>query len=266
MLRSRTGILGVGLTSILVLAALIAPALAPFDPFSITGPSLSGPTATHPMGTDALGRDLLSGVLYGARTSLIVAVGTGAIALVLGVLVGATSGYVGGWIDNLLMRITEMFQTLPRFFLAIIVIALFGPGLDRLVLVLGFTSWALLARVLRSEVLAIREEGFVQAAIATGSSDLRIVVREVLPNALPSGIVFLALLMGQVMLIEAGLGFLGLGDPSTMSWGALAGQAQQFLRVAWWLSVFPGAAIVIAVLGMNLLADGLNDALGGHPG
>ncbi|MDP3984185.1 MAG: ABC transporter permease [Acidimicrobiia bacterium] len=244
--------------------AVGAGALAPYDPFDPIGPSLDPPSASYVMGTDALGRDLFSGVLFGARTSLSVAAAVGLIVLVIGVIVGTVAGYRGGWVDDVLMRLTEVFQVLPRFFLALIVIALFGPGIDRLVLVLGFTSWAMLARVVRAEVLTLKEREFIEASIATGASPARIVVREIIPNVLPSVTVVLALLLAQVMLLEASLGFLGLGDPNVISWGYLAGQAQRFLRVAWWLSVFPGAAILVAVLGLNLVGDALTDSFGGR--
>ncbi|HWB73215.1 MAG TPA: ABC transporter permease [Egibacteraceae bacterium] len=243
---------------------LLAGVLAPHDPFAPAGPSLAPPGAAHPMGTDALGRDLLSGVIHGARTSLLVAAAVGGLVLLIGVAVGAVSGYAGRRLDDLLMRATEFFQVLPRFFLAIVVIALFGPGLDRLIWVLGLTSWAILARVVRAEVLSLREREFVQAALAAGASNARILLREILPNALPAGVVYLGLILAQVLLLEASLGFLGLSDPNAMSWGYLAGQAQRFLRAAWWLSFFPGMAIMAAVLGLNLLADALTDVLGGR--
>lgn len=262
LLRRPAGVAGVVLTGAVVAVGLLAPLLAPFDPFAVVGPSLGSPSPAHPMGTDALGRDLLSGVVFGARTSLLVAGLVGVLVLVIGVAVGTVSGYVGGWVDDLLMRITELFQVLPRFFLAIVVIALFGAGVGLLVLVLGLTSWALLARVVRAEVLSLKEREFVDAARATGASGARIVVREILPNALPAGMAFLGLILAQVLLIEASLGFLGLGDPNVVSWGYLASQAQRFLRVAWWMSVFPGLAIAVAVLGLNLVSDALTDVLG----
>jgi peptide/nickel transport system permease protein len=264
VVRTRSGAIGVTVTALLLVLAALAPVLGPADPLAPIGTPLAPPSAEHLMGTDGLGRDVFSGVLHGTRTSLYVAVAVCALVLVLGALVGTVSGYRGGLVDDALMRLTELFQVLPRFFLAIIVIALFGPGLDRLILVLGLTSWAMLARVMRAEVLSLREREFVEAARASGASGARIVVREILPNALPAGIVMLGLLVAQVILLEASLGFLGLGDPNTMSWGYLAGQAQRFLRVAWWLSVFPGLAIIVAVLGLNLLADALNDVLAGR--
>ncbi len=262
LVRRPAGVVGIVLTGAVVAVGLLAPVLAPFDPFAVVGPSLSPPSGAHPMGTDALGRDLLSGVIFGARTSLVVAGLVGVLVLVIGVVVGTISSYLGGWTDDLLMRMTELFQVLPRFFLAIVVIAFFGAGLGLLVLVLGLTSWALLARVVRSEVLSLKEREFVEAARASGASGARIVVQEILPNALPAGLAFLGLILAQVLLIEASLGFIGLGDPNVVSWGYLASQAQRFLRVAWWMSVFPGLAIAVAVLGLNLLSDALTDVLG----
>lgn len=262
LVRRPAGVMGIVLTGAVVAVGLLAPVLAPFDPFAVVGPSLSPPSGAHPMGTDALGRDLLSGVIFGARTSLVVAGLVGVLVLLIGVVVGTVSSYLGGWADDLLMRLTELFQVLPRFFLAIVVIAFFGPGLGLLVLVLGLTSWAMLARVVRSEVLSLKEREFVDAARASGASGARIVVQEILPNALPAGMAFLGLILAQVLLIEASLGFIGLGDPNVVSWGYLASQAQRFLRVAWWMSVFPGLAIAVAVLGLNLLSDAVTDLLG----
>lgn len=262
LFSTTSGKVGALVTFIVLLVAVFADLLAPFDPLSPIGPSLSPPTSEHLMGTDALGRDLFSGVIHGARTSMIIAVSVGAISFILGVLVGGISGYVGGRFDDLLMRLTEVVQVMPRFFLAIVAVAFFGPGLLTVILVLGLTSWVILARVIRAEVLSLRAREFVDAARTQGAGSGRILFREILPNAMPVGIIYLALLLAFVILIEASLGFLGLGDPNAISWGFLAGQAQQFLRVAWWLSVFPGLAITITVLGLNLLGDGLTDALG----
>lgn len=264
-LRTPGGVVGAAVTLLLVVVGLLAPLLAPADPFAVDGPPLSAPSTAYPMGTDALGRDLLSGVIHGARTSLLVAAGVAVLVVLIGTTVGLLSGYRGGWVDDVLMRGTELFQVLPRFFLALVVIAFFGPGLDRLVLLLGLTSWPLFARVIRAEVFALRHREFVEAARVHGASRTRILVREILPNALPSGIALLGLVVAQVILIEASLGFLGLGDPNVTSWGALASEAQRFLRVAWWLSLFPGLAILLAVLGLNLLGDAVTEALsGGH--
>lgn len=262
ILRRPAGLIGVSLTSLALIAALVAGWVAPHDPFRPVGPSLSSPSALHPMGTDALGRDLLSGVLFGARTSMLVALGVGAMALLIGVTVGAVAGYLGGRADDVIMRLTEIVQVVPRFFFAILALALFGTSQVVLITVLGITSWVILARVVRAEVLSLKEREFVMSARSQGASGSRVLFREILPNALPVTIVYLALLLAHVILLEASLGFLGLGDPNAVSWGYLAGQAQQFLRVAWWLSVFPGLAIALTVLGLNLFGDALTDVLG----
>lgn len=258
-----SGALGVVLVTAFVLTGLAGPHLAPHDPGSVANPALEPPSSRHLMGTDALGHDVLSGVLHGARTSLLVAAGVAAFVVVLGTLVGAAAGHRPGLRDDLLMRSTELVEVLPRFFLAIVVIALFGPGLDRLVVVLGLTAWPALAQVLRAELLSLREREFVEAARADGASTLRIIGRELLPNALAPALVVVGLVVAQVLLIEASLAFLGLGDPNQLSWGFLASQGQPVLRVAWWAALFPGLALVLAVLGLNLLSDAATDVLRG---
>lgn len=264
VVRRPAGLLGLVLMGVTLATALLAPLLTSVDPFALTGPPLATPSFVHPMGTDALGRDLFSGVLYGTRTSLFVAGAVGVLAFVCGVGTGMIAGYRGGLIDDVLMRITELFQVLPRFFLVVVAIALFGPGLDRIVLTLGLTSWPVLARVVRGEVLAMRDLEFVRAAEALGASRPHILWFVLLPHVMPSVLVLLGLLFGQVLLVEASLGFVGLGDPNAVTWGMLAGQAQGFLRVAWWLPLFPGLAISVAVLAFNLLADALSSALQGR--
>jgi peptide/nickel transport system permease protein len=245
----------------LVLVAALAEWIAPGDPFAPAGRPLSPPSAAHLMGTDDLGRDLLSCVLHGARTSLLVAFTVTTLASLLGIAVGTASGWRGATLDDVLMRITEFVQVVPRFFLAVVVIALFGPGLDRLVLLLGLTSWPLIARVVRAEVLSLRGRQFVEAARALGMWGPRILLRDVLPSVLPAAVVVASVNAGGVILLEAGLSFLGLGDPEVVSLGYLANNAQRFLRVAWWMAVFPGTAIAIAVVSLNLVGDALNDAL-----
>ena len=259
--RSRAGRAGVLLTGGLLAAALVAARIGAPDPFASVGPPLSAPTLSHPMGTDDLGRDLLSGVAHGTRTSLVLAVIVSVLTGIIGVMVGALAAWEGGALDDLLMRVTEFVQVVPRFFLAVIVIALFGPGLERLALLLAVTSWPWIARVVRAEALSLKRREFVEAARALGAGGARILLREVLPNLLPPVLVVISLNAAGVILIEAGLSFLGLGDPDVVSLGYLANNAQRFLRVAWWMAAFPGAAIAAAVLGLNLLGDGLNDAL-----
>jgi peptide/nickel transport system permease protein len=263
VLSLTSGRIGATLTTVTLVTALLAPWLAPSDPFALAAVPLSPPTLAHLMGTDAIGRDVLSGVLYGARTSLFVAGSVTLVAFVCGALVGTIAGWRGGLLDDLLMRVTELFQVVPRFFLVVVAVAVLGPGIDRIVMTLGLTSWPVLARVVRGEVLGMREADFVVAARASGATATRILWRELLPNVLPSAAVLLGLLFGQVILVEASLGFLGLGDPNALSWGLLAGQAQGFVRVAWWLAVFPGVAIAVAVLGINLLTDAWAGVLGG---
>jgi len=246
---------------IVLVTAIIAPLLATADPFALSGTPLAAPSSAHIMGTDALGRDVFSGVLYGTRTSLLIAGAVALLAFVFGVSVGMVAGSKGGFVDDLLMRATELFQVLPRFFLVAVAIALFGPGTDRVVLTLGLTSWPVLARVVRGEVVALRNLEFVLASEALGASRAHILGRVLLPHVMPSVLVLVGLMFGQVLLVEASLGFLGLGDPNTVTWGMLAGQAQGYLRTAWWLALFPGLAITITVLGSNLLADALSSTL-----
>ncbi|HEX6210056.1 MAG TPA: ABC transporter permease [Methylomirabilota bacterium] len=259
--RRAGGAVGFGLTLALAIVALFAGAIAPVDPFASVAAPLTPPSRAHALGTDDLGRDLLAGIVHGARTSLLVVLSVTALASVIGVTIGAVAGYRGGGADDALMRLTELVQVVPRFFLAVLVIALFGPGLDRLVLVLGVTSWPAIARVVRAETLSLARREFVEAAHALGAPAARVLMRHVLPNALPAAVVVVSVNAGTVILMEAGLGFIGLGDPQAISWGYLASNAQRFLRVAWWMALFPGAAIALAVLGLNLLGDGLNDLL-----
>jgi peptide/nickel transport system permease protein len=260
-LRSAGGRVGILLTLCALGMAALAPVVTSLDPFSLSGGSLTPPSFTHPFGTDALGRDMLSGVLFGARTSLLVASAVSVVAFLCGMTVGMLGGFAGGMLDDIMLRVTELLQVLPRFLLVIVAVALLGPGLDRLVLVLGLTSWPLLARVVRGETLVLRQADFVTAARATGATNAHILWTTIFPNVLPAAIVVTGLVFAQTLLVEASLGFLGLGDPNAMSWGLLAGQAQPFLRVAWWLPLFPGLAISIAVLGVNLLSDAVSSAI-----
>ena len=258
---SPSSSLGFGIIGVLLAVALCAGRIAPGDPFAFVAPPLRPPSSAHPMGTDDLGRDLFSCVVHGARTSLLVALAVTVLTSLVGITVGATAGWRGARLDDVLMRVTEFVQVVPRFSLAIIVIALIGPGLDRLVVLLGLTSWPLIARVVRAEVLSLRTREFVDAARSLGARDLRIVRREILPGVVSSAVVVASVNAASVILLEAGLSFLGLGDPAVVSWGYLASNAQRFLRVSWWMVLFPGAAIALAVLGLNLVGDALNDVL-----
>lgn len=260
-LESRGSIAGLVLTGTWCVVAVAAGWLAPSDPFASVAPALSPPSVSHPFGTDDLGRDLLSGVVHGTRTTLIVVVAVVSVSTVIGLAIGSVAGYRGGVLDDVLTRLAEIVQSIPRFFLAILVVALLGASLGNLIGVLALTSWPWLARIVRAEVLSLREREFVDAARVAGATDRRILVRHVLPALLPSVTVVAALMAARVILLEASLSFLGLGDPSVISWGYLVNNAQRFVRFAWWMSVFPGLAIVIVVLGLHLLSDGLVDAL-----
>jgi peptide/nickel transport system permease protein len=241
--------------------ALFARFIAPYDPFAITNEVLQLPSARHLFGTDDLGRDIFSGVVHGARTSLLVGFAAAGTATMIGLLIGSLAGYAGGFTDDLLMRFSEPFQIIPRFFLALIIVALLGSNLWLIVLLLGLTYWPGTARLIRAQVLTLRTRDYITAARAIGVPDIQILLRHLLPAALPPVITLAALQVGGAILVEAGLSFLGLGDRSVVSWGMLLNDAQQFVRRAWWMSVFPGAAITLTVLGLNLLADGLNEAL-----
>ncbi|CAN5225546.1 ABC transporter permease [soil metagenome] len=244
-----------------VFLALMADTVAAGDPFASSGPTLRPPSWDHPMGTDNFGRDIARAVVHGLRTSMTIVFWVALMSLVIGMAVGMISGYRGGWVDDVLSRLTEVFQSVPLFFLALLVVGLFGSGIDNLILLLAFTSWELLARVIRAETIGVREQQFMEAARASGASDLRIIARQVLPNVLPAAVVVMALVGSRVILIEAALSFIGLGDPNQMSLGYLIYSAQPFLRVAWWMSVFPGLAIVVAVVALNLSGDLVADLL-----
>lgn len=263
-LHHPAGVAGLGLTLLVVIPGLLAEVISPGDPFRTVADPLLSPSTEHLMGTDNLGRDMFDAVIHGARTSTIVVAGVMVIASILGLGIGIVAGYRGGWVDDVLMRMTELFQSVPRFFLVLLIVALFGAGLDNLIYVLAFTSWPTLARVSRAEVLSVRDRVYVEAARSIGATDRRIVLRHVLPNVLPTALVVIALTGSRIILLEASLSFLGLGDPTVMSWGYLVSNAQQFLRVAWWMSVFPGLAIAVAVLGINLMSDALNDVLSSY--
>lgn len=258
--RKKTALFGLAGAGVFVAVALFAPLLAPYSLLDM-GTSFQPPSAGHLLGTDSLGSDVLSNMIYGTRTSLIVGLCAVVTSTVIGLTVGAVAGYFGGRADNLLMRITEMFQILPQFFLAIIVVALFGSSIWNIVFVIGILTWPVTARLLRVEFLTLRRREFVDAARALGMSDFDLIVREILPNALPPIIVNAGLQISGAILLEASLSFLGLGDPDAMSWGVMLHNAQEYFNRAWWMAAFPGLALFTTTLALNLAGDGLNDAL-----
>ena len=252
----RRLLVGLLLFAPVLLAALLPDALAPYDPWASVAPPFEAPSLAHPFGTDDLGRDLFSAVISGARTSLAVGFAVAAIAAVVGLVVGVTAGSVGGWTDDLLMRATEIVQIVPRFFIAILVVGLFGAAIDNLILVLGLTSWPGLARIGRAEALSLRARDFVRAALALGGGSHWIIRRHILPNARQPIVAALSLIVCGAILTEAGLSYLGLSDPNVVSWGRLLNNAQAFLYRAPWLSIFPGAAIALTVIAIALIVDG----------
>ncbi len=258
--RQPSATAGLALVLLIAVAALLAPQLSPSNPLRSAGPALEPPSSAHWLGTDDLGRDILAGLLHGARVSLLVGFAVALISTVCGILVGGIAGVFGRWIDDGLMRLTELVQILPRFFLAIIIATFFGGSLLNIVLLLGLTFWPSTARLLRAQILSLREREFVVAARALGATAPAILFRHVLPNALPPVLINASLQVSGAILVEAGLSFLGLGDRSYASWGYMLNNAQPFLQLAWWMSVFPGLALLLTVVGINLVADGFNEA------
>jgi peptide/nickel transport system permease protein len=246
---------------IVMICALAAPWFAPLDPFAISGRPFVQPFDGFLFGTDSLGRSVWSGLVHGARTTLLIAVIATLAAVAFGGLLGALSGFYGGRVDNLLMRVTEFFQTIPSFIFAILLVAVLSPSTTSVVVAIATVSWPPIARIVRAEVMSLRSREFIQAAVTLGESDFVILFRQILPNALSPLIVTGSLLVATAILTESALSFLGLGAPNFMSWGFMIGAGRSFLRDAWWLVAIPGIAILLTVLSINLVGEGLNDAL-----
>jgi peptide/nickel transport system permease protein len=259
--KHKGAVAGLVVVVLLTGAALLAPALAPYDPFALGDISLSVPSSLHLMGTDHLGRDILSAVVWGLRVSLLVGFCSAVISVILGICIGGPAGYFAGKLDNLLMRATDAFMVLPTFFLILIVVAVFGGSIWKLIAMIGITNWPPIARVVRAEFLSLREREFVLAAKAVGVGHFVIMFRHILPNALPVVIPTTSLRTAGAIITEASLSFLGVGDPNVVSLGQMLMYALQFMRMAWWTATFPGLTIFIIVLALNLVGDGLNDAL-----
>jgi peptide/nickel transport system permease protein len=259
--RSRAGVLGVGILTVVVMTAAAAPLLCPGSPFRRVDRPFQPPFGGHLLGTDVLGRDVAAGIAHGARTSLTIGLLATAAAVAVGTLMGGVAGYYGGRIDDLLMRTTEFFQTIPTFLFSILLVAILAPSVASIVFAIAVVSWPAVARLVRGEFLAMRNREFVQAGICLGMSDSRVIFRHILPNCLSPIIVTGSLIVATAILIESALSFLGLGDPNVMSWGFMIGAGRTFLRSAWWLCTIPGVAILLTVLAINLVGEGLNDAL-----
>ena len=263
--RHRQAAMGAVLLGALALSALLTPYLAPHDPTEqdrVVETRFQPPSAEHPLGTDRFGRDVLSRVLYGARVSLGIGTVAVLIAVTLGTAVGAAAGYLGGWVDGAAMRAVDLLLSFPRLVLLITVVALFEPSIALVTVVLGLTGWMGTSRVVRGEVLSVREEPYVAAARSLGYGDRRILLRHVLPNAMSPVIVSATLGVGHAILAEAALSFLGLGvQPPTPSWGSMVAYGRDVMLDAWWITTFPGLAIVLTVMSFNLVGDGLRDMM-----
>ena len=260
--RNRSAVLGFAILILVLFMAAIAGVIYPNDPFSLAGKPLSGPGLNgFLLGSDSLGRDVASGIAHGAKTSLLIGLIATLAAVFIGIIFGAFAGYYGGRIDDVLMRITEVFQTIPSFVFAILLVAIMKPSIESIVIAITVVSWPGVARLVRAEFLSLKNREFVQACHTLGMSDVRIMLREILPNCLSPIIVIGSLMVATAILIESGLAFLGLGDPNIMSWGFQIGAGRTMLRSAWWVCTFPGVAILVTVLAINLVGEGLNDAL-----
>ena len=262
-LRNPTFLAGLSILSFFVAIALLAGWLFPTDPQDMVAQPLlwPGDDPAYLLGSDSLGRDVLAQLVYGTRASLMVGVASAAIGLAIGMVVGSAAGYFGGWTDTLLMRLVELFQTTPTFLLVIVIVAIREPSLSTIALAIGLASWPTVARLVRAQFRSLRESDFVMAARSLGYSSTRIIVQEILPNALPPVIVAASVMIANAILTEAGLSFLNMRDPNVISWGGMIGDGRDQLRSAWFLTALPGAAIAAAVLSLNLVGDGLNEIL-----
>lgn len=263
LVRTREGTAGLLLLAIPLAAALLAPLLYPGDPLSIAGPALTPPFSDPalPLGTDRLGRDVLAGIFHGVRATLLVGLAAAFVAVAFGTLVGAVAGFAGGLADEVLMRVTEAFQTVPGFLLALAFVSVAGASLPVVVLAIALGAWTGPARLTRAEVLSIRSRDHVAAARVAGMRPVGIALREVLPNALPPVLALSSVIVANAVLVEAALSFLGLGDPNIVTWGSMIAEGRNVLRSAPYLSLLPGLAIVVTVLGVHLVSEGLAEAL-----
>ena len=263
LVKNKLALMGGIVVVVLFVVSVFAPVLSPYDPDAIhVNEILMPPSRQHILGTDELGRDVFSRMIWGSRISLKVGFVAVGIAILIGVIVGSAAGYYGGWIDSVLMRFVDIMLCFPAFFLILAVIAILQPSIYNIMAVIGLTSWMGVARLVRAEFLRIREMDFVKAARSIGASDFRIIFRHILPNALSPVLVAATLGVAGAILTESALSFLGIGvQPPMPSWGNMLTAGKDNMEIAWWLSVFPGMAILITVLGYNLLGEGLRDIL-----
>lgn len=261
--RNRAALVGLLLLIIVIAVALAAPWLFPRNPLRIVGRPEIWPFVNKrfPLGTDSLGRDIAAMIAYGARTTLMIGLCASLTATLIGITVGATAAYFGGWVDEVLMRFTELFQTIPNLIFVLTIVSILGQKIEYVTIAVGIVTWTPIARLTRAEFMALRDREFVQACRAMGMGNFRIMFGEVLPNALPPVIVLSSLVIAGAVLFESAVSFLGLGDPNISSWGGLIGDGRTLIRTAWYICAVPGLAIMLTVLALNLVGDGFNDAL-----
>jgi peptide/nickel transport system permease protein len=262
LLRDKKAVVGLIVFVILIVLAIFASVISPYDPNGMDFDMMESPSLRHPLGTDDLSRDLLSRLIHGTQISLFVGISTVAIALVIGGFLGLAAGYYGGWLDNIIMRYIDLQWAFPNFIIAVYLVAVFGTGLSNVIIAISLAFVDDFARIARGMVLTIKEEQYIAAARTSGASDFRIIWRHILPNATAPLIVQGTVSISYAILAEAGLSFLGLGvEVDTPTWGLILSEARSFISRAWWLGVFPGVAIMITVLSINFLGDGMRDVL-----
>ncbi|MDQ2151481.1 ABC transporter permease [Alcaligenaceae bacterium C4P045] len=261
--RNRGALAGALVLLAVIVAAAGASWVYPVSPLRIVGPPEVWPFQSwrYPLGTDSMGRDIAAIIVHGARATLLIGLAASATATAIGVTVGAAAAWFGGWVDEVLMRFTELFQIIPNVVFILTVVSILGPNIGNLTLAVGLVSWPPIARLTRAEFLSYKEREFVLACRACGMSNLRIVAGEILPNVIPPVIVLASLVVAGAILYESVVSFLGLGDPNIASWGRLVGEGRSLIRSSWFICAIPGVAIMLAVLALNLIGDGLNDAL-----
>ena len=259
---NHAAMVGLIIIGLIVFGAIVGPFIYPIDPFDMvwapfTRPGVDG----YILGTDYLGRDMVAGLIHGARVSLLIGLAAAFVSIFIGVSIGALAGFYRGWVEEVLMRFTEFFQVLPTLLFSMVIVALFGATLPMITLAIGIVSWTAVARITRSEFLRLRSLEFVTASRAAGANNAKLILRIILPNALPPIIVQSTLMVGSAILFEAGLSFLGLTDPNVVSWGQIIGSNRQYILDASYTVTIPGLAIFITVLAISLVGDGLNDSL-----
>ena len=261
--KNKAAVIGLLVLLTVIAMALLASVIYPGNPWDPSTSPFLKPMAESGvlLGSDSLGRDIAAGIVHGARASLMVGIVATLVAVVIGLAIGVPAGFFGGRTDEWLMRLTEIFQTIPSFFFAIVLVDIFQPSFTSVIAAVGLVSWPPIARLIRAEFMRVKASEFVEAARVQGLSRLHIVLAEILPNCLTPLIVMSSLMVANAILLESAISFLGLGDPNLMSWGYMIGASRSMLRLAWWMCVFPGLAIFLTVLAVNLVGEGLNDAL-----